>query len=103
MIRKPIRTNPRASDAYKEMCRIVRKRDGNKCQIPGCNKTTSLQVHHIKTYSSNGHGRLNPENCVTVCRYHHENMLTGHEMEYASLLIKIVGENTNKQNKKKKK
>lgn len=102
MIRKPIKTNPRASDAYKEMCCIVRKRDGYKCQIPGCNKTTTLQVHHIRRFADNGHGRLNPENCITLCRQHHES-INGQENDYASLFIKIVGENMAKQKQKKKK
>ena len=102
MIRKPIKKNPRASDAYKEFTRLVRKRDGNKCQMPGCNSRTKLQVHHIVRYADSTHLRLCPENSICLCRDCHSKV-QNRETDYASLFIKIVGENIAKQKQKNKK
>ncbi len=102
MIRKPKYINPRGGDEYKEFCRLVRKRDGNKCQMPGCNRRTTIQVHHILRYADSGYGKLNPSNALCLCKTHHT-QVTGSEQTYAALFIRIVGENTEKQNKKNNK
>lgn len=91
MIRKPKKTNPRNSDEYKSMCYAVRKRDKHKCQMPDCKKA-GQQVHHIRRYADTGYGRLNPDNCILLCKSHHE-QVTGNENIYVPLFLKIVANN----------
>lgn len=101
MIRKPKRNNPRATDAYDKFRKEVLKRDKRKCQMPGCDSTRRLQVHHIVKYANNGYGRLLVSNGITLCFNCHKNKVTGNESIYAPLFTKIVGENVEKQNKKR--
>lgn len=93
MIRKPKRSNPRESNAYKEMCYRVRKRDKNTCQMPDCGSKKNIQVHHIRRFADNGHGRLNVLNCICICKTHHEQTLKNREDIYAPLLLKIAARN----------
>jgi len=48
-------------------------RDGGVCRVPGCGKTTSLEVHHVKPLSAGGGN--DPSNlvlCCSLCRYRHK-------------------------------
>lgn len=99
MIRKPKRINPRGRDEYKAMCFVVRKRDGKKCQMPGCTRN-GQEVHHVKRWADSTHTRYNPNFCILLCKSCHKKV-TGQEGIYAALFIRIIGENTQKQNKKK--
>lgn len=96
MIRKPKRSNPRESNAYKEMCYRVRKRDKNTCQMPDCGSKKNIQVHHVRRWADNGFGRLNHLNCICVCATCH-NLITGKEDIYAPLLLRIIAQNEAKQ------
>lgn len=95
MIRKGRWTNPRGNDAYREFRRIVLKRDKYCCQMPGCKRRSRLQVHHIIRYSDSGYGRLNPDNGVTLCIQHHEE-IKDKEGHYAKLFLDIVNKNNQK-------
>jgi 5-methylcytosine-specific restriction endonuclease McrA len=103
MIRKPKRYNTREIDGYKEMCYKVRVRDGHKCQMPNCGQRQKLQVHHVIRYADSSYGRLNPDNCILLCSRCHKDIVTGKEEIYAPLFVRIIGENTIKQNKKNEK
>ena len=37
---------------YAEFRKSVLKRDKRQCMMPGCGKKSSLQVHHVKKWSS---------------------------------------------------
>jgi len=48
-------------------------RDGGACRVSGCDKTTSLEVHHVKPLSAGGDN--DPSNlilCCSLCRYRHK-------------------------------
>jgi len=48
-------------------------RDKGVCRVPGCGKTSSLEVHHVKPLSSGGGN--DPSNlllCCSLCRYRHK-------------------------------
>ena len=48
-------------------------RDGGVCRVPGCGKTSSLEVHHVKPLSAGGGN--SPANlllCCSLCRYRHK-------------------------------
>ncbi len=49
--------------------RAVLRRDGGRCQVPGCRHATFVDVHHLVP-RSNG-GRHSAENLVTLCSAHH--------------------------------
>jgi len=47
-------------------------RDGGVCRVPGCGKTSSLEVHHVRPLSTGGGN--SPANlllCCSLCRYRH--------------------------------
>lgn len=87
---------------YKEFRRLVRQRDGGKCQMPGCKSRTKIHVHHIIKWSESSHLRLDPFNGICICARHHEE-ITGSEHNYQKLFFQIVEENYKKQKAKKKK
>ncbi len=101
MLRRPKRNNPRGNDAYRTFCGIVRQRDGNRCQMPDCGSRSRIEVHHIRRFADTGHGRLNPDNAVCLCKACHTK-ITGYEHVYAPILNKIVMENKEKQKNKRK-
>ena len=96
MIRKPKRSNPRDNIAYREMCRKIWKRDKGRCQMPDC-KSRGAQVHHIRRWTDNGHGRYNTLNTILLCKDCHTKV-TGKEDIYAPLLLRIAAQNESKQN-----
>jgi hypothetical protein len=49
--------------------RLVRLRDGGRCQAIPCNERKWLEVHHIKPWSQGGGHELN--NLLTLCSFHH--------------------------------
>lgn len=62
------------TDYWREVCRIVRTRDGHRCQR--CGKNYTLEVHH-KTYYVGGktivgHEREHLDCLVTLCAACHQ-------------------------------
>jgi hypothetical protein len=49
--------------------RRVTRRDGGRCQVPGCRHAVFTDVHHLRARSEGGENRL--ENLVTLCSAHH--------------------------------
>jgi len=49
--------------------RLVLRRDGGKCRVPGCRHATFTEPHHIRLRSEGGNH--DPENLVTLCGAHH--------------------------------
>ncbi len=52
--------------------RLVKERDGNRCQFEGCDVREGLEAHHLLPQSVGGQNTL--ENGVTLCREHHRRM-----------------------------
>ena len=76
--------------AYQSFVKQVKERDENKCQFPGCTKRRfGIEVHHIVRWKDSIALRYNPDNGVCLCNKHHK-MVTGQEMAYAPLFIKVV-------------
>jgi len=48
----------------------IYERDGYRCTVPGCTSRANLEDHHV-VYRSRGGGD-EPENRVTLCRFHHQ-------------------------------
>jgi predicted restriction endonuclease len=84
----------RNSNEYKNMRKIVLKRDGNKCQFPGCNARRKLEVHHVCPWHI-GPGRHEPSNCITLCAKHHGS-IKNKELFYVDLFAGIIKANNNK-------
>lgn len=84
---------------YVAFRRAVRKRDGNKCQLPGCrSRTKRIEVHHIRKYSDHIELRYEVSNGICTCHSCHQK-ITGHEQSYEKLLTMIVSINEKKQSK----
>jgi hypothetical protein len=49
--------------------RAVLKRDGHRCQVPGCTAGRRLDLHHILHWSK--HGPTDTWNLITLCTRHH--------------------------------
>jgi len=100
-MKKARKNNERDTDEYRAFREIVLKRDGRKCQMPGCGSRRRLQVHHIMRYADSLYGRLNPDNAITLCFVCHK-FITGSEHNYAILFNSIAIDNSTKKKKKKK-
>lgn len=70
----------------------VKKRDGNRCQMPGCGKFSYYNdVHHIQRYASAVELRYLESNGITLCKKCHKK-INGVEEYYAVLFTTIVHE-----------
>jgi hypothetical protein len=49
--------------------RAVLLRDQHRCQVPGCNNVTWLDIHHIELRSEGGRHAM--ENLICICAPHH--------------------------------
>ncbi len=74
---------------YKDWRRKVYKRDGRKCQMPGCNSKYKIQAHHIKKWSRAASLRYDIDNGITLCKSCHDS-INGVESHYESLFSEIV-------------
>ena len=62
--------HPRAQQSIPPaLRRAVLLRDQHRCQVPGCNNVSWLDVHHIELRSEGG--RHSMENLICVCGSHH--------------------------------
>ena len=50
------------------LARELRRRD-KTCRFPGCERTRLLHAHHIRHWVKHGH--TEPDNLVSLCRFHH--------------------------------
>lgn len=74
---------------YKEWRKRVLSRDGHKCQMPRCKRKRSLQVHHIRKWSSASSLRFEIDNGITLCYGCHKEV-TNNETFYEHLFNDIV-------------
>jgi hypothetical protein len=56
--------------------RFVMRRDGERCQVPGCRSALFLEVHHI-VHREHG-GTNDPSNLLVLCGGHHDRHHEGH-------------------------
>ncbi len=87
-------TNTRHNDPeFDKVRRRVFKRDGHKCQFPGCTKKgLKLHCHHIIRFADSLQLRMSERNLITLCSYHHKMVVTGNETLYQGLFQRIVNE-----------
>ncbi len=74
---------------YKQWRLQIYKRDKFKCQMPGCNKKTKLQAHHIRKWSTNASLRYDIDNGITLCSQCHK-LVNRNEHHYESLFLSII-------------
>jgi hypothetical protein len=55
--------------------RAVQRRDGGRCQVPGCRHATFVDVHHLELRSEGGMEEL--DNLLTLCAAHHRALHRG--------------------------
>ena len=79
---------------YKKLRTRTLKRDGHSCQMPGCNNTKKLHVHHIRPWSIAAHLRFEPDNLITLCKQCHDS-IKNQEHIYEPLFMGIVRNNAN--------
>lgn len=65
---------------YKKFRSDVRRRDGYTCQWPGCTKTRTIEIHHIRRWTDYPSLRYNVSNGVCLCKFHHS--LVKNQEEY---------------------
>jgi 5-methylcytosine-specific restriction endonuclease McrA len=61
--------DPSKELTLKVWARLVKERDGHRCQFEGCVATEGLEAHHILPRSMGGRNTL--DNGITLCREHH--------------------------------
>lgn len=74
---------------YKDWRKKVYKRDGYKCQMPGCSSKFRLQAHHIKKWSTAAALRYDVDNGISLCRECHDG-INGSESHYETTFHLIV-------------
>ncbi len=74
---------------YAEWRKRVFKRDGHKCQMPGCGYKRALNAHHIVKWSSAAYLRFDEDNGITLC-YRCHKKVTGNEEYYVPLFMDLV-------------
>ena len=74
---------------YAEFRKSVLKRDKRQCMMPGCGKKSSLQVHHVKKWSSSSSLRYETSNGITLCKSCHQS-IKGKEHHYEALFKEII-------------
>jgi 5-methylcytosine-specific restriction endonuclease McrA len=79
---KPHWTNPRARHLTPKQRIHILRRDGYRCQCPGCPNQLYLHVHHLTYYCQNG--TTTPDNLITLCASCHRNLHNGHLRIYGS-------------------
>ena len=75
---------------YAKWRQAVRKRDGKRCQMPGCGSRKRIQVHHIQKWSRCPSLRYEVSNGICLCYYCHAEINT-HEEHYVGLFLEIIG------------
>ena len=68
--------NPRARHLTPKQRIHILRRDGYRCQCPGCPNQLYLHVHHLTYYCQNG--TTTPDNLLTLCASCHRNLHNGH-------------------------
>ena len=91
----------RRSDEYWEWRRAVVKRDGHKCQWPGCRRKTKIQVHHIVQWVSSVSLRYEVSNGICLCVTHHKG-IRNKESAYADMFRLIIAQQKQKPKPKKR-
>lgn len=76
---------------YAKFRKIVRKRDKNKCQMPGCKAKKELQVHHVMLWADCPNLRYEPRNGILLCKKCHQ-FIKNKEHHYIELFTRIVNE-----------
>lgn len=79
---------------YRKWTAAVRKRDGNRCQMPGCThpNTNRLQTHHIQMWAHAPYLRYQVMNGISLCVTCHKK-IRGSESHWMATFTRIVGEN----------
>lgn len=69
----------RSSTAWRRMRERVANRDLHLCRVCLAEEhyDTDIQVHHIVPLVIDFGKRLDPDNCISVCNYHHERAEAG--------------------------
>ena len=57
---------------YVKWREIIRKRDGCVCQMPKCNSSIAIKVHHIIRWVDAPSLRFEPRNGICLCRKCHD-------------------------------
>lgn len=79
-------------EAYKNWRNYCLERDDHKCQFPGCDAKSKLQIHHIKTFARNPALRTNKYNGITLCAKCHRAIFSK-EKAYEIIFLKVVTAN----------
>ena len=74
---------------YRQLKAEAYRRDKGTCIFPNCKKKRILQLHHIKKYSQFPELRYSIDNVCLLCKEHHK-QVTGHEEQYAPLLLNLI-------------
>ncbi len=76
---------------YKDWRKKVYKRDGFRCQMPGCKSKYKIQAHHIKKWSRAAILRYDVDNGITLCKTCHDSIGRS-ESHYETLFQQIVNQ-----------
>jgi hypothetical protein len=74
---------------YQQWRRVIRRRDGHKCQWANCGAKKNLKCHHIRKWADYPTLRYDVNNGITLCREHHDS-IHGREEFYVTMFLNIL-------------
>lgn len=78
------------SAEYKEWRKLVYKRDGYWCKMPGCNSNSrNIAAHHIYPKKAYPEKQFDINNGITLCKTCHEKTY-GREGQFIEILVRVV-------------
>lgn len=84
------KNNRKTTQHFEKVRKDVKKRDGNRCQMPGCvYRGRKLQVHHIHRHADAPLLRDDPRNLILLCVWCHRKTQKK-ESYYIPLFTEIV-------------
>jgi len=91
---KLVKKQERNDSAYKDWRKSVRDRDGWKCKISNGDCLGKVVAHHILPWRDYPELRYEPNNGITLCRFHHPRKRT-EEMKLSPYFTELVMSNSN--------
>lgn len=74
---------------YKQWRKLIKTRDNNTCQWPGCKSRKKIHAHHIYKWADFPGLRYHPQNGICLCKIHHD-FIKNNEESYCSFFQKLL-------------
>lgn len=74
---------------YKQWRKLIKTRDNNTCQWPGCKSRFKIHAHHIQKWADFPGLRYHPHNGICLCKIHHD-LIKDNEENYSQFFSMLI-------------